>query len=343
MSKHKSEDYKISAVKYYLNNDVSLYDVCEIFDCPKQSLYRWVKRYEELEEIKRLSRKPKSYKITKEQVKYAIQKLKENEQITMEELHKIIKKKYKDFDITPQHLGQVIRDNNITRKRTRHEHYPKERYGKPTDIKKELKAFYKEVSKYSLNKIICLDETSIQPSMYLPYAKCDLGKRCVVKTDDNYVFRKFTLLCAISNSKCVGASLYKEGGMNKERFVEFLEANIFNKYKNHLIILDNAGSHNNEYVKQAIINSSNKYLYLIPYNPQLNPIEQYFNQIKHYLRLNKKVLKYDDLVIEIKNAIKQVKKENYKNYFENAYNKDAYKDYVKKDSTLKRKPKNYKD
>ena len=51
----------------------------------------------------------------------------------MEELHKIIKKKYKDFDITPKHLGQVIRDNNITRKRTRHEHYPKERYGKPTD------------------------------------------------------------------------------------------------------------------------------------------------------------------------------------------------------------------
>jgi len=36
--------------------------------------------------------------------------------------------------------------------------------------------------------------------MYLPYSKCDLGKRCFVKTDDNYVFRKFTLLCAISNS-----------------------------------------------------------------------------------------------------------------------------------------------
>lgn len=272
MSKHKTEDYKLSAVKYYLNNNVSLDDICEIFDCLKQSLYRWVKRYEELEEIKRLSRKPKSYKITKEQVKYAIQKLKENEQITMEELHKIIKKKYKDFDITPQHLGQVIRDNNITRKRTRHEHYPKERYGKPTDIKKELKAFYKEVSKYSLDKIICLDETSIQPALLPVYSKCFLGKRCVVKTDDNYVFRKFTLLCAISNSKCVGATLYKEGGMTKERFVEFLEANIFNKYKNHLIILDNASSHNNEYVKQAIINSGNKYLYLIPYNPQLNPI-----------------------------------------------------------------------
>ena len=137
MSKHKSEDYKLSAVKYYLNNDVSLDDVCVIFDCPKQSLYRWVKRFNKLEEIKRLNRESISYKITKEQVKYAIVKLKENEQITMEELHKIVKKKYKEFDITHQHLGQVIRDNNITRKRTRHEHYPKERYGKLTNLKKE--------------------------------------------------------------------------------------------------------------------------------------------------------------------------------------------------------------
>ena len=343
MSKHKSEDYKITAVKYYLENNTNYTKTCDIFKFSERSLKRWIERYKELDEIKRLNRKPVSYKITKEQVKYAIQKLKENEQITMEELRKIIKKKYKDFDITPQHLGQVIRDNNITRKITRHEHYPKERYGKPTDIKKELKAFYKEVGKYALNKIISLDETSITPFMYRSYSKCSLGKRCVTKTDDNYVFRKFALLCAISNSKCVGATLYKEGGMTKERFVEFLEANIFNKYKNHLIILDNAGSHNNEYVKQAIIKNGNKYLYLIPYNPQLNPIEQYFNQIKHYLKLNKKVLKYDELVVEIKNAIKQVKKENYKNYFENAYNKDAYKDYVKKDSTLKRKPKNYKD
>jgi len=157
----------------------------------------------------------------------------------MEELVKIVKKKYNDFDITSQHLGQILRDNNITRKRTRHErwiknlrffihptfnkikqsfillneHYPKERYGKPTNQTKELKTFYKEIRKYSLSKIICLDETSIKPAMYLAYSKCSLGKRCIIKTDDNYVFRKFTLLCAINNKKCVGASLYKEGGM----------------------------------------------------------------------------------------------------------------------------------
>lgn len=36
----------------------------------------------------------------------------------MNELVIDIKKKYPSFDITPQHLGQVIRDNNKTRKRS---------------------------------------------------------------------------------------------------------------------------------------------------------------------------------------------------------------------------------
>ena len=45
MSKHKSEDYKICAVNYYLDNDVSMGYVCDIFNCKKQSLSRWVQMY----------------------------------------------------------------------------------------------------------------------------------------------------------------------------------------------------------------------------------------------------------------------------------------------------------
>jgi hypothetical protein len=83
MSKHKSEDYKITAVKYYLENNTNYTKTCDIFKCSERSLKRLIERYEELDEIKRLNRNPVSYKITKEQVKYAIQKLKENEQITI--------------------------------------------------------------------------------------------------------------------------------------------------------------------------------------------------------------------------------------------------------------------
>ena len=65
MAKHKTEDYKLSAVNYYIKKKVSMDKVCEIFDCKKQSLSRWVVRYEKEKSIKRYSRKEISYKINR--------------------------------------------------------------------------------------------------------------------------------------------------------------------------------------------------------------------------------------------------------------------------------------
>ena len=47
MSKHKSEDYKLQAVKYYLKNNESM------DDCSKTSLFRWIERYRSEHKIKR--------------------------------------------------------------------------------------------------------------------------------------------------------------------------------------------------------------------------------------------------------------------------------------------------
>ena len=45
MGKHKSTDYKLLAVEYYLDNNINLRDTCKIYKCSKYSLVRWVKRY----------------------------------------------------------------------------------------------------------------------------------------------------------------------------------------------------------------------------------------------------------------------------------------------------------
>ena len=45
MKKNKSEDYKISAVKYYLNNNKNQIQTCKIFGCHSRSLIRWVTKY----------------------------------------------------------------------------------------------------------------------------------------------------------------------------------------------------------------------------------------------------------------------------------------------------------
>ena len=304
MNKHKSEDYKIAVVKYQQKYNKSFNETCRIFGCSVRSLIRWTERYKNEDSILRHSRKPVSYKITKNHVKYALKLLKENKHYSLLELTKKLKEKYKKFDVTPQHLGKVIRDNNITRKRTKVSHFPKTRFGKEINLKDELKKFYKKIDKYDINKIICLDETSIQPYMVPEYCRSRLGNRCIDKTDNNFVFRKFTLLVAISRNGLVGAKIYEKNGMTKERFIDFIDEFIKNKYKHHLIVLDNAGSHNNQLVKDKIKEIKNDYLFCVPYTPKTNPIESYFNQLKYYLKLNKPSSSFNEIKQNIKNALR---------------------------------------
>jgi transposase-like protein/transposase len=342
--KQKGDDYKLTAVNYYINNDDTMDNTCKIFDCKKPSLHRWIKQYKTQKNIIRKPRRAVSYKIKKEQVKTALNMIDTNEQLTMEELLFNMKQKYDDLDITRQHLGRVIRANNRTRKRTRHQHYPKERRKQLTDKNKEMEAFYNEVHKYPIDKIICLDETSVGSHLKPSYSRCYIGKRCVIKTDNNFVFRSFTLLVAINNSKCVGKIFYEKGGTTKERMVEFIETQIAPKYKDHLIILDNARSHNNDMVREAILKSGNKYLFTIPYSPITNSIEMYFNQIKTHIKKNRNVYTFEELGKNVDKAIDKVKPENYKNYFEYAYgttNRTPL--YTRKPSTRKLKPKKYKE
>ena len=50
----------------------------------------------------------------------------------------------------------------------------------------------------------------------------------------------------------IGYELYEKGGIDSNRLVEFLDKFITTKYKNKVIILDNASSHRNDRVKELI-------------------------------------------------------------------------------------------
>jgi transposase len=92
--KHKGNDYKISAVNYYLKNKDSMDNVCKIFNCKKSTLKDWVYKYKHDKNLTRKNRKSISYKVKKDQVKTAIHLIDTNEQLTMEELLYIMKQKY---------------------------------------------------------------------------------------------------------------------------------------------------------------------------------------------------------------------------------------------------------
>lgn len=75
-----------------------------------------------------------------------------------------------------------------------------------------------------------INKTSITTQMKPNYLRCEIGKRCVAKTTDNRVFKKYTFVKAFSSKVSVAYYLYKNGGMTCERMVEFLDVFI-NRFK----------------------------------------------------------------------------------------------------------------
>ena len=82
-----------------------------------------------------------------------------------------------------------------------------------------------------------------------------------------------------------------------DRLLIFLERFITNKYKNKVIILDNASSHRNIRVKE-LINKNNKLIYSVPYQHYTNSIELFFSFLKSKLQ-KKKGLYYEMYLLEI--------------------------------------------
>ncbi len=63
----------------------------------------------------------------------------------------------------------------------------------------------------------------------------------------------------------------KKSGIYSDRLYEFLEKYITKKYKNKLIILDNASSHRNAKIKE-LLNKHNTLLYMV-YRPRINILQ----------------------------------------------------------------------
>ena len=186
--------------------------------------------------------------------------------------------------------------------------------------------------------MLCIDETSISGLQKRHQCYSELSKKCVIKTQSQEVFKKYTAIFAISSKGVEGFELYDKGGIDTNRLKKFLETHIFNKYRDKLIILDNASSHRNEIIKN-LINQNNKVLYSIPYQHFTNSIENYFSMFKS--RLSKlDGLTYNELKVNINKVISKIPQDKFLNIFKGAYNRKEK--YIKHSITRKRILKNYK-
>ena len=276
------------------------------FKHKRNTHYCWVNKFNNLV-FSKDNKVYLGYKLNQVHINYINNYLLQSKTITIKELKKHLLLEF-SLNTSPSHLHRVVKKIGFSLKKVKLKHKPNTCYDKVKDVNILLKEFYLTVHKFKIKDIICIDETSLSSFLIRNYGYSKKGKRCVIQTNNQNVFKKYTGILSYT--------IYSKGGMDSNRLIEFLNKFLLEQ-KNKLIILDNASCHRTEVVKD-LIQLNNNLLYTIPYNHRTQAIESFFNVLKSKLA-KKKGFTYEELCENIKNVLKEIPQKTYQNLIWGCY------------------------
>ena len=128
-----------------------------------------------------------------------------------------------------------------------------------------------------------VDECSTNTSLSPIYGWARRGHRAYFEAPRNWG-ANVTLLSSMS-LEGMGPSLAVEGPTTREVFETYLEKVLAPPLREgQIVVMDNLSSHKGSRVRELIEECGCELLYLLPYSPDLNPIEEAFAKIKALLR-----------------------------------------------------------
>jgi transposase len=109
------------------------------------------------------------------------------------------------------------------------------------------------------------------------------GQRLIGKVPHGR-WKTMTLLAALRHDR-IDAPWLLEGPIDGESFRLYVEKVLLPTLRpGDIVIMDNLGSHKGKVVRKLIRAAGAKLFFLPKYSPDLNPIEQLFAKLKHFLR-----------------------------------------------------------
>jgi transposase len=132
-------------------------------------------------------------------------------------------------------------------------------------------------------RLVFVDEMGANTALSPIYAWSRRGERAFGSAPRNWG-RNVTLLASIT-VQGVGPCLAIEGATRREVFEAYLEHVLAPTLSaGQIVVLDNLSSHKGGRVKEIVEQRGCELMYLPPYSPDLNPIEQAFSKVKGLMR-----------------------------------------------------------
>jgi transposase len=133
------------------------------------------------------------------------------------------------------------------------------------------------------NRFVFVDECSTNTSLRPLYAWSRRGERALCSAPRNWG-ANVTLISSMTLCG-MGASLAVEGATTKAVFEAYVEKALAPSLRSgQVVVMDNLSAHKGERVRELIAERGCELVFLPPYSPDFNPIEQAFSKLKGLLR-----------------------------------------------------------
>jgi transposase len=133
------------------------------------------------------------------------------------------------------------------------------------------------------SRLVFIDETWVKTNMAPLRGWGPRGKRLKGLAPFGH-WKTLTFIAALRHDR-IDAPWVIDGPINGEMFQLYVEQVLAPTLaKGDVVILDNLGSHKGKAARAAVRAKGAHLIFLPPYSPDLNPIEQVFAKLKHLMR-----------------------------------------------------------
>lgn len=162
-------------------------------------------------------------------------------------------------------------------------------------------------------RLVFVDETSLKTNMTRIRGWAEIGQRLVEKVVGKR-WETNTLIHAVSLDG-TRAAMVLDGPVDGISFTGFCEQQLAPAlHPGDLVVLDNLSSHKTAAANRAIEAVGAKLVYLPPYSPDLNPIENIFSKIKQLVR-GLRPQSWPEIIEAAKQALLKVTPDDIENAF----------------------------
>ena len=174
-------------------------------------------------------------------------------------------------------------------------------------------AYARELKRTPASRRVYIDETGATTGMTRLRGRAPPGER-VVEAVPQGCWQMTTLVGALRRDGPTAALAF-DGATDAMAFESFVRQTLCPTLrKGDLVLMDRLGAHRGPVVRQSVEAAGAKLLYLPPYSPDLNPIEEMWSKVKQHLR-SVAPRTHDDLITAMGDALRAVNASDARGYF----------------------------